>query len=263
VYIVDKLLRGIFMKKLIAALLALTMSIGTALGFGGCDLDDLFGNKNGGGTTNGNGASDNKDNPPPPDCGTYYRVTATGIDDLFYEPLENLYEADTEVEVKLNVITDVSLYVFVNDKRVEQSHYDSDYWGYKFTMPHADIVIHITTDEYYGVEICDFDVPFYWVKYCQSENVVKIQRERGYYGVSPDILPEVVYITDKAEIENICTIFNCKLKPIPNPHIDGGGYVTYTFYTADAEYELQISNGYPISISFSDCRFFEIVEPTD
>lgn len=257
------------MKKILAALLALTFTICTAFAFTACDLDDLFGNNNGGGTTDGNGtdgeddSSDDKDNPPVPDCGFFIPVTVTGIDDLFYEPLENLYEIGTEVEVKLNVITDIDLYVFVNGKRIERSHYDSDYWGYKFTMPkeEVDVVIHITSDKYYGVENCDFNVPFYWVDYCKPNSVVKIKCESGYIGVCPDILPEIIYTTDKTDIENVCAIFNYKLKPCANPHIDGGSYVIYTFYTTDGgEYSLEIDNGYTSEISFTTYDCFKIVD---
>lgn len=256
------------MKKILALLLVLTAAICTAFAFSACSLDDLIKKPESGtdGTADDNlkdngGTSDNKDTPPPPDGGTFYRVTVTGIDDLFYEQPEKLYEAGTEVEVKLDVITDMSLYVFVNDKRVAQSHYDSDYWGYKFTMPEEDITIFITANEYHGVEICDFSEPFYWVNYLKKDEVVKIKCKTGYIGVSPDTPSDVKYTTDKTEIENICAVFNCKLKPCSNPQIEGGYYVVYTFYTdGDREYELEISNGYAVKTSFSTIDWFEIVD---
>lgn len=232
------------MKKLLTVLLALTASICSAFAFGACNISDLFGKTD-------NGGSDKED--------SYYNVTVTGVDHLFYEQLKDKYKAGTEVEVKLNVITDVGLYVFVNDKRVTQSHYDSDYWGYKFTMPEEDIEVYITFDAYHGVELCNFDEVFYWVNYLKNGEVVKIKCETDFNNPNLGISPEINYITDKEEIENICAVFDSKLKPCAAPQIAGGSCVTYTFYTADAEYELLISSGYTVSISFSTSNWFKIV----
>ena len=229
------------MKKLLALLFTITVAVCSAFAFTACDP---FETDNGGNT--------DKD-------GTFYKVTVTGEDELF-ERLNDKYEAGTEVEVKLNVITDVSLYVFVNGERVEQSHYDSDYWGYKFTMPEEDITVFITTNEFYGVEECAFGVPFYWANGLSPANVIKIKRERSIDG-SPENV-ETTYTTDKTDIENICAVFNCKLQPCANPQITGSYFTAYTFYTADAEYELNVSSGYAVRISFSTADWFKIVDFT-
>lgn len=233
------------MKKILVLLLAVTATVCAAFAFTACDLDDLFKKPAG-----GNSGND----------GTYYKVTVSGADDFFFERLEDKYKAGTEVEVKLNVITDVSLYVSVNGKRVEQSHYDSDYWGYKFTMPEEDVTVFIITDKYYDVEVCDFNVPFYWANGLSPANVIKIKRERSIDG-SPENV-ETTYTTDRTDIENICAVFNCKLQPCDNPKITGSYYTTYTFYTADAEYELNVSSGYAIRIGFSTLDWFKIADFT-
>lgn len=239
------------MKKILTALLALTLSVCSAFAFSACNLGDIFGKKDGA-TDKGGDTPENKES-------AYYSVTVTGIDYLFHEQLEDKYKAGEEVEVKLSVITDVSLYVFVNEKRVSQSHYDSDYWGYKFTMPEEDITVFITMDAYHGVESCDFKDAFYMLNYFKTEDVIKIKCETSYFGVSPDTPSEVKYTTDKTNIENICAVFNCKLQPSAPPQITGGYYTVYTFYTADGQFELPISNGYAVSISFSSADYFKIV----
>lgn len=93
------------------------------------------------------GVSENKDG------GVYYNVEVNDKGRFLSEPLKDKYKAGDEIEVKLPVILDEDLYVFVNDKKISKSHYDSDYWGYKFTMPEEDIVIFITMNENHGAEI--------------------------------------------------------------------------------------------------------------
>lgn len=64
-----------------------------------------------------------------------YRVTVTGSKDSLMEPIKTFYKAGTVVEIKAYPVTDVTLLVFVNDEQIPMTHFDSDYWGYKFTMP--------------------------------------------------------------------------------------------------------------------------------
>ena len=86
-----------------------------------------------------------------------YRVTVTGSKDSLMEPIKTFYKAGTVVEIKAYPVTDVTLHVFVNDEQIPMTHFDSDYWGYKFTMPAQDIVIHLTYDSFYGRDEYTFD----------------------------------------------------------------------------------------------------------
>ena len=109
------------------------------------------------------------------------------------------------------------------------------------------LAISVAVCSAFAFTACDteysFDKEFTWVKYCQPENITKIKCESGYNGVEPDRAVDVVYTTDKTDIENVCEIFNHKLKPSNNPPVPGGYYISYTFYTSTAQYELRIDNG--------------------
>lgn len=231
------------MKKLLTILLALLASVCAALAFTACDIDDLFKPDKGGSQP----------------VGERYNVTVADTDNFLHEPLKDKYRVGTEVEIKIDMVTDIGVYVFVNDERINQSGWDNDnyYIIYKFTMPEEDVEVYITTNAYHGVDICDFSRPFYWANYLKDDEVVKIKRESSCDG-SPENV-EIKYTTDKTDIENICAVFNCKLKPCANPQITGSYFTTYTFYTADSEYELKISGGYAVEITFSTSYWFEIV----
>ena len=125
------------MKKTLALLLLVTIGIHTLLGCVGTDNDK----------------GDGKDN----DTGDYYNVTVTGYESLLMEPLKPSYKAGETVEIRAGVITDTSLYVYVNGKYIPMSHYDSDYWGYEFVMPEEDITVHLTTDQFYGKNDYSFE----------------------------------------------------------------------------------------------------------
>ena len=58
------------------------------------------------------------DNTVPENC---YKVTVTGSTYMLREPLEPYYQAGTEVNVIIPVITDASLYVYVNNQKLEKT----------------------------------------------------------------------------------------------------------------------------------------------
>lgn len=43
------------------------------------------------------------------------------------------------VEIKTHILYDADIHVYVDGEEIEKSHYDSDYWGYSFTMPQKDV----------------------------------------------------------------------------------------------------------------------------
>ncbi len=57
-------------------------------------------------------------------------------DDFIFTP-SSAKPGDT-VEIRTQILYDADIHVFVDGSEIEKSHYDSDYWGYSFTMPDND-----------------------------------------------------------------------------------------------------------------------------
>ncbi len=55
------------------------------------------------------------------------------------------------VEIRTHILYDADIHVYVDGKEIEKSHYDSDYWGYSFTMPQK--VVSVTAKPYSKAEI--------------------------------------------------------------------------------------------------------------
>lgn len=55
------------------------------------------------------------------------------------------------VEIRTHVLFDADIHVYVDGKEIEKSHYDSDYWGYSFTMPQKNVSV--TAKPYSKAEI--------------------------------------------------------------------------------------------------------------
>lgn len=194
------------------------------------------------------------------DNGVYYNVEVKNEGYYLSEPLKDKYKAGEEVEIKIGIVYDADTYVYVNDKRIYATA-GGDYNIYKFTMPEENVEILITSNAWHGVEICDFEDAFIFLKIYSKENIIKIKCEKGYIGVRPDSLAQVAYTTDKTDVENVFEIFNHKLKPNARDDKDGGYYIKYTFYSDKGlAFELPISNGFAQMITFSTCYYFEIVD---
>lgn len=57
------------------------------------------------------------------------------------------------VELKTEILIDADIHVYVDEKEIDKSHYDSDYWGYSFIMPDKDVKVtakFYTKDEIWG-----------------------------------------------------------------------------------------------------------------
>ena len=45
------------------------------------------------------------------------------------------------VEIRTVILIDADIHVYVDGKEIQKSHYDSDYWGYSFTMPQKNVTV--------------------------------------------------------------------------------------------------------------------------
>ncbi len=50
-------------------------------------------------------------------------------------------ECGETVEIQTCVIMDADIEIYVDGEKIDRTHFDSDYWGYTFTMPDHDVII--------------------------------------------------------------------------------------------------------------------------
>ena len=69
--------------------------------------------------------------------------------------------AGDTVEIRVEVLFDADIHVYVDGQEIGKTHYDSDYWGYSFIMPDKDVLVtarFYTKDEIWGTETIDMAV---------------------------------------------------------------------------------------------------------
>lgn len=71
-----------------------------------------------------------------------YTIQYQGLVDVLLNSVDKAKSGE-EIEIKTSVIYDADLLVTVNGAAIERSHYDSDYWGFKFIMPNENVVVNI------------------------------------------------------------------------------------------------------------------------
>ncbi len=74
-----------------------------------------------------------------------YNVNLIGQTNFLIDTYNGQYQSGTIFEVKTTILCDADIEVYVNQKKIEKTHYDSDYWGYAFMMPSQDVTIEIKT----------------------------------------------------------------------------------------------------------------------
>lgn len=171
-------------------------------------------------------------------------------------PDSGKYKPGQKWEIKTDVITDVGIYIYANNKPVPKSHYDSDYWGFEFTMPEEDVELVITMDQFYGKTNYTFDSLFYQTRNLKIENVDAIW-ESSYNSNSK--MKTILKSTDKEDIKNILSILNESLIIVRDETIDlnSSEFIEYSFIQEDNNsFELIIINGYVFWNDFSSSEIF-------
>lgn len=75
-------------------------------------------------------------------CVKEHRINYTGnVSDLVSAPTSAV--KSQIVEIKTIILYDADIEIYVDGKKIERSHYDSDYWGYEFVMPNHDVTVEI------------------------------------------------------------------------------------------------------------------------
>lgn len=194
-----------------------------------------------------------------PDGGITYTLTVQGNTSELMEGLRDKYPAGAEIEVKCYPVTDVDTYVFLDGEQVTQTHFDSDYWGYTFTMPEKDATLFITHNRFTVVTTCSFDSVFRWARTLDRGSIAQVCCERGFVAVA-DPTPEITYSSDREDIGAVCAIFDKELTYDGTEPIDGGNYIKYTLYdeNSDVLAEFFVFSGRICYTSFSECCYFVI-----
>ena len=170
------------------------------------------------------------------DTNNIYPVTVKGLTEFLVEPLEKEYKAGTEVVVKVHPITDVGIYVFMNNTKVPKVNFDSDYWEYQFVMPECATTIAITTDRFYGKTEANFSDLYSWVPGLSVDNVDKIvvTYNKNVGGLCFIRIETSIDFEDKT---NFLAILNEKLEIYkPDTEINVSSSTSITFYSNNRQY---------------------------
>ena len=154
------------------------------------------------------------------------------------------------VVLRTGPIMDADLDFYANGVKCKQTHADSDYWEYVFTMPNEDVAI---TSEISGGGPVMKKYPLGELKGCEwlceitAEDITEIKIISGAVGVAPGNLNNISSSTDEAVIARFFEEYYClDTRPISKMEgqIDGGGGVTVKFFLKDGTAkELYINNG--------------------
>ena len=93
-------------------------------------------------------------------------------------------KAGENVEIKTEVLMDADIYLFVEGTEIKKTHFDSDYWGYTFTMP--DHGVKITAKPSL---IKESDTSFYAEYSEEDRNIAEAYYPYGYEGYYYPALP--------------------------------------------------------------------------
>lgn len=99
----------------------------------------------------------------------FTKVLLTGDTDVVYEDsIKGNYLPGHTVELKTHVLMDADIEVYMDGVRIPKTHYDSDYWGYKFIIPSNNETYSVTLD----IMVVDGFKIVYPFDYYQYRNLV-------------------------------------------------------------------------------------------
>jgi hypothetical protein len=172
-----------------------------------------------------------------------YSLKVEGVTSVLYEELQPQYTAGTEVEVKVSMLCDADVYVYLNEERINQeynSNHDSIYWSYHFTMPAKDSVLRldIFTVEYdYLVNL----IPAL-KETINQKTFTSITLSESYIGTPPGSLITHSKSVDETDLKQAKIMFSSPLCKQDPSHIEGGKALTYAFSFEEETFYFHFSN---------------------
>ena len=178
-------------------------------------------------------------------------------------PESGNYQENYRFTFKVEIVTDTSFYVFLNDELLPYVSSDDvlgGYQYYQFLMPNKDSTLVITGDKFYVDRPYSFSEIFPWVNRLNKETLKGIRIEDGQIGVNPEtVSPSVKYSQDERDKEYNLRLLKSEplIKVSQTEEIEGGWYrlVTYVL-NDDTSHQIRIENGKVTYMTFSSFQRF-------
>ena len=180
------------------------------------------------------------------DIGYACAVTVTRGADFLIDDITGVYSAGIMLEFYAYPIMDADLAMYVNGEFYQTQDtvkIDGEYrWRYSLLLPYEDIDIEfkVISIEYSDVRNI-LDIPE-----LSLDDIVEVRYERGYIGVAPGSLTNILYSTDMEDKDMALSLLEMPVYEdvTDNWQVDGGGYILYSIFTNNERYDIKISNGY-------------------
>lgn len=168
-------------------------------------------------------------------------------DMLYSYPKEGLYKVGEELVIKVYVVTDTSLHVFLNNEDLRQTdserikeNDDSFYVNvFKFKMPDNDLVIHLTFDQFYGKDEYSFSDILYQVRNYEHNN-----NEIDKVGMSvkdeSEYFYKHIYSSDTNSINMVLDMFKQKLTRYSG-QVDNNNATSYFLFDKNGYTVIQVN----------------------
>ena len=160
------------------------------------------------------------------------------------------------------LLLDASIYVYVNNQKLEKTRIESGRYQSSFIMPEEDVTVHITTDEFYGRDAVDFLELFYQLEF--PKTIIKVSTKTYRYTPSGSLI-ETRYSSKPEDIAKLLAIADQKvITASHNDVVPCDEIIFYDFYSAPNEsyYTFEICDGYlrlpyfnPIYFQFKDLDY--------
>ena len=184
-----------------------------------------------------------------------YTLTLTGSSDHIINKLKSSYEYNEEVVVKIPIIHDASLYVFLNGEEIEAEFSEEERaYIFRFNMPRTDSVLHLTFDNFYGVTNTTFDDVFWWVSRVNNLiEVVSTERPKE----STEFIT-VKYSIDSTDLNNYLSMFDEELLRYDPEELNFNGHTDVLIKCSENEsHEIRFIDNYIEWYDFSSSQLFK------
>lgn len=194
------------------------------------------------------------------DNGPKYNVELVNAQFFLYNKLKSSYSAGETITLQVSIVTDVSVYVYLDDERLISNKAEGHFTIYEFVMPEKDITLVFTTDQFYGRDELEFS-EVYWFT-----NKIKDNTKEVMVLEEPVSLNELIVVkrsNDPSDVENMVGITNQKLKRAKDYNFQSQPTNRIYFKDeADNSYEVKIIGKYVFYYEFSSSYVFEFLDDT-
>ena len=182
-------------------------------------------------------------------------------------PTTGWYKKGTKFSFKVEIVTDVTFYCYLNDELL--NYYKDDgilggYQYYEFIMPEKGSTLVLTSEKFYANREYHFNEVFSYINLLTKENIKGIKVEDGYNGINPETAnPEIRYSEDIRDIEyNLNYLKNETITKASIYDEPPGGWYRLVTYILNSgkEYQLRISNNLVYYYDSSTYQYFKLTK---